>query len=118
VHAWRRRRRHAWWVWRRWAWGRRRWRPQVIGKLSKKTGMEVSTMMRIRDSVQKIRWWTVVKVAPLALFLLWTFGFTWVLLAEPPGQRTFSSAAEASRALFLAAQAGDPTALLKIFGPD
>ena len=75
-------------------------------------------MMRIRDSVQKLRWWTVVKLASVALFVLWTFGFAWVLLAEPPGQRTFSSAAEASRALFGAAQAGDPTALLKIFGPD
>ena len=75
-------------------------------------------MMRIKDSLQKVRWWTVVKLTPLAFFLLWTFGFTWVLLAEPPGQRTFSSAAEASRALFLAAQAGDETALLKIFGPD
>src|SRR4030095_4969327 len=85
---------------------------------SKKTEMEVSTRMRIRDSVQKIRWWTVVRLTPVALFLLWTFGFTWVLSAEPPGQRTFSSTAEASRALFLAAQAGDPTALVKIFGPD
>jgi len=83
-----------------------------------KTGMEVSTMMRIKDSVQKVRWWTVVRFTPVALFVLWTFGFAWVLLAEPPGQRTFSSAAEASRALFRAAQAGDPTALLKTFGPD
>jgi hypothetical protein len=50
---------------------------------------------------------------------LWTFGFiTWILLAEPPGQRTFSSPAQASRALFLAAQAGDERALLEIFGPD
>src|SRR5262245_4344312 len=75
--------------------------------------MEVSGTMRIKDP-----WWTVIKVTPLALFLLWTFGFTWDLLAEPPPQRTFSSAAEASRALFLAAQAGDERALLKIFGPD
>ena len=45
--------------------------------LSKKTGMEVSTMMCIKDSLQKVRWWTVVKLAPVALFLLWTFGFTW-----------------------------------------
>ena len=39
-------------------------------------------------------------------------------MAEPPGQKTFSSAAQASRALFLAAQAGDETALLEIFGAD
>jgi hypothetical protein len=68
-------------------------------------------MSRIRDSVQKVGWWTVVKFTPLAFFLLWTFGFTWVLLAAQPGQRTFSSAAEASKALFRAAQAGDDTAL-------
>jgi hypothetical protein len=54
----------------------------------------------------------------MALFLLWTLSFTWVLLAEPPGQRTFSSPAQASRALFLAAQADDERALLQIFGPD
>jgi hypothetical protein len=80
--------------------------------------MEISTMTRIKDSVQKVRWWTVVKLAPLVVFVLWTFDFTWALSAEPPGQRKFSSAAEASRALFGAAQAGDVTALLKIFGPD
>jgi Protein of unknown function (DUF2950) len=85
--------------------------------LSKKTEMEVSEM-RIKDRFQKGRWWTVARLTPVAFFLLWTFGFTRVLLAEPPGQRTFSSAAEASRALFLAAQAGDERALMKIFGPD
>ena len=114
-HGWWRRRRHAWRRWRR---------PPMIGFcsgkqfVSKKTGMEVSTMMRIRDSVQKIRWWTVVKLAPVALFVLWTFGFIRVLMAEPSGHKTFSSAAQASRALFLAAQAGDETALLEIFGAD
>ena len=75
-------------------------------------------MMRIKDRFQKVRWWTVVRLMSVALFLLWTFSFTWVLLAEPPGQRTFSSPAQASRALFLAAQAGDERALLEIFGPD
>jgi transcriptional regulator with GAF, ATPase, and Fis domain len=80
-----------------------------------KTEIEVSEMMRIKDSFQKVRWWTVVRLMSVALFLLWTFSFTWVLLAEPPGQRTFASAAQASRALFLAAQAGDERALLQIF---
>jgi hypothetical protein len=75
-------------------------------------------MMRIKDSIQKVRWGTVVELTPLAVFLLWTFGFTRVLLAEPSGHRTFSSPAQASRALFLAAQAGDEKALLEIFGPD
>ena len=90
------------------------------GEAKQKTEIEVSEMMRIKDSFQKVRWWTVViKLTPVTLFLLWTFGsITWVLLAEPPGQRTFSSPAQASRALFLAAQAGDERALLEIFGPD
>jgi Protein of unknown function (DUF2950) len=85
---------------------------------SKNTEMEANRMMRTKDIFQKVRWCNVVKFTPLAVFLLWTFGFTWVLLAASPGQRTFSSATEASRALFHAAQAGDEGALLKIFGPD
>jgi Protein of unknown function (DUF2950) len=80
--------------------------------------MEVSTMLRIKDSWQRVPWRNLVRLTPLAFFVLWTFGFPLVLLAEPPGQRTFSSAAEASGALFGAAQAGDEGALLKIFGPD
>src|SRR5206468_5012650 len=80
--------------------------------------MEVSKIMRIKDGSQKIPWKTVLKFTPVALFALWSLAFTWILLAEPPTRRTFASPAEASRALFLAAQAGDPTALLKIFGPD
>jgi Protein of unknown function (DUF2950) len=80
--------------------------------------MEVSKMMRIKDSLKKVRWGTVVQLTPLAIFLLWTLGFTWILIDEPPGHRTFSSPAQASRALFLAAQAGDERALLEIFGPD
>jgi hypothetical protein len=75
-------------------------------------------MLRIEDNLQRVRWWTAVTLASLALFVLWTFVFTWILLAEPPAQRTFSSAPQASRALFLAAQAGDERALLKIFGSD
>jgi len=86
--------------------------------LSKKTGMEVSKIMRIKDGSQKIPWKTVLKFTPVAVFALWSLAFTWILLAEPPTRRTFASPAQASRALFLAAQAGDATALLKIFGPD
>src|SRR5438094_8847433 len=86
--------------------------------LSKKTGMEVSKIMRIKDGSQKIPWKTVLKFTPVALFALWSLAFTWILLAEPATRRTFASPAQASRALFLAAQPGDATAALKIFGPD
>ena len=75
-------------------------------------------MAPIKDRLQKITWGTVVKLTPLAVFAVWSLGFAWVLWAEPPAQTTFSSPAQASRALFLAAQAQDTRALLKIFGPD
>ena len=75
-------------------------------------------MMRIKDGSQKIPWKTVLKFTPVAVFALWSLAFTWILLAEPPTRRTFASPAQASTALFLAAQAGDATALLKMFGPD
>jgi hypothetical protein len=80
--------------------------------------MEASKIMGIKDGLQKIRSGNLVKSASIALLVLWSLAFTWVLLAEPPAPRTFSSPAEASRALFLAAQAGNETALVEIFGTD
>ena len=75
-------------------------------------------MAREKDSLQKIRWGTVLRLTPLAVFVIWSLDFAWVLWAEPPAQKTFSSPAQATRALFLAAQAHDTRALLKIFGSD
>jgi type II secretory pathway pseudopilin PulG len=40
-----------------------------------------------------------------------------LLIAQQSGQKTFATPEEASQALFAAAQAGDPAALLEIFGP-
>jgi len=39
-------------------------------------------------------------------------------MAQQPGQKTFASAEDASKALFQAAQGNDEIALLEIFGPD
>jgi hypothetical protein len=75
-------------------------------------------MLRIKDGWKRVPWRNVVRFTGFALFALWSLAFAWVLWAEPPAQRTFSSPAQASRALFLAAQKGDATAFLKIFGPD
>jgi Protein of unknown function (DUF2950) len=83
-----------------------------------KAVMEASTMLGIKDSWQRLGWRNVVRFVSLALFALWSLGFTRTLLAQPPGHKTFSSPAEASKALFLAAQAGDEKTLLEIFGPD
>ena len=74
--------------------------------------------MGIKDSLQKIRRGNLVMFASMALFGVWSLGFVWILLAEPPGQKTFSSPDEASRALIRAVQAGNEKDLLEIFGPD
>lgn len=74
--------------------------------------------MGIKDSLQKIRRGNLVMFASLAFFGVWSVGFAWILLAQPPGQKTFSSPDEASRALIRAVQAGDEKDLLEIFGPD
>ena len=74
--------------------------------------------MGIKDGLQKIRRGNLVMFASIALFGVWSLGFVWILLAEPPGQKTFSSPDEASRALIRAVQAGDEKDLLEIFGPE
>ncbi len=73
--------------------------------------------MRIKDSLQKIGWDTLVKFIPVALFGAWSLAFVWTLLAQPAGQKTFSSPDKASRALIRAVQAGNEEDLLEIFGP-
>jgi len=80
--------------------------------------MEASRIMGIKDGLQKIRRGNLVMFASMALFGVWSLGFVWILLAEPPGQKTFSSPDEASRALIRAVQAGNEKDLLEIFGPD
>jgi hypothetical protein len=83
-----------------------------------KDGMEASRIMGIKDSLQKIRRGNLVMFASLAFFGVWSVGFAWILLAQPAGQKTFSSPDEASRALIRAVQAGNEKDLLEIFGPD
>lgn len=74
--------------------------------------------MDIKDRLQKIRWGNLVKFAAVALFGMWSLGFAWILLAQPAGQKMFSSPDEASRALFRAVQSGNDKDLLEIFGSD
>jgi len=81
-------------------------------------GTEANKIMGIKDGLRNIRWVTLVKFASMALFGAWSLGFAWVLLAQPAGQKTFSSPDEASRALIRAVQAGNEESLLEIFGTD
>ena len=71
-----------------------------------------------KDGLRNIRWVTLVKFASMALFGAWSLGFAWILLAQPAGQKTFSSPDEASRALIRAVQSGNEEELLEIFGTD
>jgi hypothetical protein len=80
--------------------------------------MEASRIMGIKDGLRNIRWVTLVKFASMALFGAWSLGFAWILLAQPAGQKTFSSPDEASRALIRAVQSGNEQDLLEIFGAD
>jgi hypothetical protein len=51
------------------------------------------------------------------IFAIWVHSFAGLASAQQPGQRTFPSAEEASRAYFEAAQSDDEKALLDILGP-
>ena len=75
-------------------------------------------MLWIKAICKRVPWRAVVRFTLLAVFVLWSLVFTWILRAEPPAQKTFSSPAQASEALFRAAQAGDTRPLLRIFGAD
>lgn len=56
------------------------------------------------------------KIAAITVLLAGSFGGK--TLAQQKDQKTFSSADEAARALFTAAQSNDEKALLELFGPD
>jgi DUF2950 family protein len=76
--------------------------------------MERSHMRRSESN--KFHWADLSKLAVLAVFV--TACFATRSMAQQPGQKTFSSAEEASNALFKAAQSSDEKAMLDILGPD
>jgi hypothetical protein len=81
-------------------------------------GTEANKIMGIKDGFQNIRWNTLAKFGAVAFFGVWSLGFAWTLLAQPAGQKTFSSPDQASKALFLAVRSGNEKDLLEIFGAD
>jgi len=76
--------------------------------------MERSHMQRSESN--KYHWADLSKLALLAVFL--TACLTTRSMAQQAGQKTFSSAEEASKALFTAAQNNDEKAMLDLLGPD
>jgi hypothetical protein len=67
---------------------------------------------------EKIRSYALIMLTAFALFALGTSCFSTSASAQQSGQKTFSSAADASKALVAALQANDQTMLLDILGPD
>src|ERR1700675_615125 len=78
--------------------------------------MEISNMRRTKLDSDKFHWASLTKLALVAVLLtLWVPTRS---MAQQPGQKTFSSAEEATNALVTAAQANDEKMMLDILGPD
>jgi len=73
-------------------------------------------MRRTKLNFDKFHWANLPKLAVVAILL--TVCFPARSMAQQPGQKTFSSAEEASSALFASAQSNDAKAMLDILGPD
>ncbi|MGD0469588.1 MAG: DUF2950 domain-containing protein [Terriglobales bacterium] len=73
-------------------------------------------MRRTKLNFDKFHWANLSKLAVVALLL--TVCFPTRSMAQQPGQRTFSSAEDASNALVTAAQSNDEKAMLDILGPE
>src|SRR5271166_5590288 len=78
--------------------------------------MEMSHMRRAKLNFQQFHWADLPKFLVVAIFL--TACLTTRSMAQQPGQKTFSSAEEASNALVMAAQSNDEKAMLDILGPN
>jgi hypothetical protein len=78
--------------------------------------MERSHMRRTTLNFDKFHWANLSKLAAIAILL--TACFPVCSRAQQPGQKTFLSPEDASRALVTAAQSNDERALLDILGPD
>jgi Protein of unknown function (DUF2950) len=73
-------------------------------------------MRRTKLNCDEFHWANLAKLAVVAIVV--TIYFPLGSLAQQPGQKTFSSAEDASNALVKAAQSNDEKALLAILGPD
>jgi hypothetical protein len=73
-------------------------------------------MLRVKRNFERLHWGDCARFAVFAIFAIWVGGFPKLAVAQQPGQKTFPSAGEASRTLFVAVQADDQQALMEIFG--
>src|SRR6202166_1020688 len=82
--------------------------------------MERSHMRRTKLNFDKFHWANLPKLAPklAVVAIVLTMCFPTGSMAQQRGQKTFSSAENASNALVTAAQSNDEKAMLDILGPD
>src|SRR6202142_585241 len=78
--------------------------------------MEISHMRQTKLNSERFHCASLTKLALAAMFL--TLCVPTPSMAQQPGQKTFSSAEEATNALVTAAQGNDEKAMLAILGPD
>src|ERR1700679_2135484 len=78
--------------------------------------MERSHMQRTKLNFVKFHWANLPKIAAVAVLL--TVCLPAGSMAQQPGQKTFSSAEQASNALVTATQSNDEKAMLDILGPE
>jgi hypothetical protein len=78
--------------------------------------MERSYMRRAKLIFEKLQWITLAKLAVVTILL--TGCLPTSSIAQQQGQKTFSTAEDASNALVTAAQSNDENAMLDILGPD
>ncbi len=78
--------------------------------------MEMSRMRRTTLNVDKFHWANFLGIATVVALLMVCFPAR--SMAQQKGQKTFSSAEDASNALVTAAQNNDEKAMLDILGPD
>jgi hypothetical protein len=75
-------------------------------------------MRRTKFNFDKFHWANLSTLAAVAILLTGCVATRPIPMTQQPGQKTFSSAEEASAALIAAAQSNDEKAMLDILGPD
>jgi Protein of unknown function (DUF2950) len=75
-------------------------------------------MLWIRCNLEDCASRCFIRVAAVVALAMWALVSSRIAGAQLPGQKTFSSAKDASRALFVAVQKDDDRGLLDILGPD
>jgi hypothetical protein len=78
---------------------------------------EKKTMPQVKRKFESIHWGSIARLIKLVFVAAGLICFPRLAVAQQPGQKTFSSAEEATRSFYAAAKNDDEKALLDIVGP-